>query len=386
MKSYLPNDIKDENRKIIFDILLHHPELAKVEITEKTAMSFVTVSKIVNYFTEIGILKETGESREGMGGLGRKRTVYKFNENSYVTIGLEIIGQAVRALLVNLKNQVIASRTFHTDLPFYHKDFVRVFTEIVTVMEEEAKQASSVVIGIGIGVAGAINTRSKTIRMKTVEDQEEDFHVEEIVERLKNNITYPILLENDVNASTVAEFRSLEAFDEWPEDLIHISLGEGIGAGLILNKKLHRGFNSRAGELEYLCFDEEFKKTPSSVGWLEGKLGLSALLKTYDLSDSKENKACMEYLAKKVALVITNIISVLDVDRIIISGKTIALFPEELLERIRECVGRYMDWNPAISFSAAEHMSALGAGILSLQREIGKVISAPNTAGGEQHA
>ncbi|MDM5201525.1 ROK family protein [Fictibacillus enclensis] len=386
MKSYLPNDIKDENRKIIFDILLHHPELAKVEITEKTAMSFVTVSKIVNYFTETGILKETGESREGMGGLGRKRTVYKFNENSYVTIGLEIIGRAVTALLVNLKNQIIASRTFHTDLPFYHEDFARIFKEIVTVMEEEAKQSSSVVLGIGIGVAGAINTRSKSIRMKTVEDQEEDFHFEEIVERLKSSVSYPILLENDVNASTVAEFRSLKAFDEMPADLIHISFGEGIGAGLILNKQLHRGFNSRAGELEYLCFDEDFKKTPTSVGWLEGKLGLSPIVKTFDLSNPQEREVCQEYLAKKVALVITNIISVLDVDRIIISGKTMALFSDDLLDRIKKYVGQYMDWDPTISFSAAEHMSALGAGILSMQREMGTVISAEKAAGGEKHA
>ncbi|RXZ01144.1 ROK family protein [Fictibacillus sp. S7] len=386
MKSYLPNDIKDENRKIIFDILLHHPELAKVEITEKTAMSFVTVSKIVNYFTEIGILKETGESREGMGGLGRKRTVYKFNENSYFTIGLEIIGQAVTGLLVNLKNQIIASRTFHTDLPFYHEDFARIFNEIVAVMEEEAKKTCSVVLGIGIGVAGAINTRSKTIRMKTVEDQEEDFHFEEIVERLKGSVSYPILLENDVNASTVAEFRNLEAFDEMPADLIHISFGEGIGAGLILNKQLHRGFNSRAGELEYLCFDEDFKKTPTSVGWLEGKLGLSAIVKTFDLSNPQEREACQKYLAKKVALVITNIISVLDVDRIIISGKTMALFSDDLLDGIKKNVGQYMDWDPTISFSAAEHMSALGAGILSLQREMGTVISAEKAAGGEKHA
>lgn len=51
---FLPNDIKDENRKIIFDILMQNPELAKVEIAEKTAMSFVTVSKIVNFLKKSG--------------------------------------------------------------------------------------------------------------------------------------------------------------------------------------------------------------------------------------------------------------------------------------------------------------------------------------------
>lgn len=93
LKSFLPNDIKDENRKIIFEILLQNPELAKVEITEKTTMSFVTVSKIVTFFEQIGILTTSGESRDGSGGLGRKRSVYRFNENSYVTIGIQIIGK-----------------------------------------------------------------------------------------------------------------------------------------------------------------------------------------------------------------------------------------------------------------------------------------------------
>ena len=156
MKSYLPNDIKDENRKIIFDILLQHPELAKVEITEKTAISFVTVSKIVNFFDQIGILKVTGESREGSGGLGRKRTVYRFVENSYVTIGIQIIGRRITALLVNLHSKIIYSYSMDTEIPFYSEDFTHIFEEIIMLMKKKAAETNSVVLGIGIGVDGAI--------------------------------------------------------------------------------------------------------------------------------------------------------------------------------------------------------------------------------------
>jgi predicted NBD/HSP70 family sugar kinase len=376
MKSFLPNNIKDENRKIIFDILLQHPELAKVEITEKTAMSFVTVSKIVNFFDQIGLLAATGESREGSGGLGRKRTVYRFNENSYVTIGIQTIGKKITALLVNLHSKIIDSYSIETPIPFYSEEFGSMFEEIVTRMRKKAKETNSVILGIGIGVDGAINTRKKTIRIQTQDHQEDDYNYEPIIENLTNRVNLPILLENDVNASILAEFRNLENSEEAPTDLVHISVGDGVGAGIILNKELHRGFNASAGELEYMCFDPEYRKTPSSVGWLESRLGIKTLLNTYDLKSEKDFDACVDYVSRHLALVITNIISILDINRIIISGKTIALFPERVLSSIRTYVEQYTEWTPTISVSDSMHSTAIGVAILILQQEMIKVLSA----------
>ncbi|MGE7615197.1 ROK family protein [Paenibacillus sp. NPDC101420] len=375
MKSFLPNDIKDENRKIVFDILLQHPELAKVEITEKTAMSFVTVSKIVTFFEQIGLLTVTGESREGSGGLGRKRTVYRFNENSYTTIGIQIICNTITALLINLHNKILETYSIETDIPFYSQQFTSIFVEIVEHLKNKAKEMSSVVLGIGIGVDGAINTRKKTIRMRTLPNKENDFKYEEIIENLKREVKLPILLENDVNAATVAEFRNLENSDQAPTSLIHVAAGDGVGGGLIINKELHRGVHASAGELEYMCFDSEYKRTPSSVGWLESKLAIKYLLSTYDLNSTNDVEACIDYVSKNLALTITNMISILDIDQVIISGKTVALFPERILDRTKSYVEQYTEWTPQISVSKLEQSTAIGSAILILQQEMINVIS-----------
>lgn len=376
MRSFLPNDIKDENRKIIYDILLQYPEMAKVEITERTAMSFVTVSKIVGFFEEIGILTATGESREGSGGLGRKRTVFRFNENRYVTVGIQVIGRTITALLVNLQGKIMDEYSIETEIPFYSEAFISIFEEIVDRMKIKTKEIGGEALGIGIGVDGAINIRKKTIRMRTRDYEEQDHPYEVIIERLKNIADLPILLENDVNASTLAEFRKLENDGKEAEDLVHIAVGDGIGAGIILNKELHRGFNASAGELEYMCFDMKFRKSPSSVGWLESKLGIERLMQAYDLNDEEHIKACVDYIAKHLALTITNIISLLDVNQIIISGKTIALFPERLLASIQQYVEEYTEWTPTISVSESNHSTAIGVAILIMQDEMVKVISA----------
>jgi predicted NBD/HSP70 family sugar kinase len=383
LKSFLPNDIKDENRKIIFEILLHNPEIAKVEITEKTTMSFVTVSKIVTFFEKIGILSTSGESRDGSGGLGRKRSVYRFNENSFVTIGIQIIGKKILAVLVNLHSEVISSYSADMDITFYSDEFIPHVAEIINIMKKRAEEKKAVIVGVGIGVDGAINNRKKTIRMKIDENKEEDYPYEKITQSLEDTVGLPIILENDVNASTIAEFSKLDRFGEGPSDLVQIALGEGIGAGIIIDKKLHRGYNASAGELEYMCFDTEHMKSPLSVGWLESKLDLDYLSKHFgfkanhmeEMSDADADQ-CVDYISKYLALSITNIISLLDINHVIVSGKTIILFShKQIVEKIKKYVNQFTGWEPNISASFSNDATAVGAGILSLQKEMSKVLS-----------
>lgn len=382
MKSFLPNDIKDQNRKIIFDILLQEPELAKVEVTERTTMSFVTVSKIMDFFEQIGIVSINGESKEGSGGLGRKRVMYNFNPNSYVTIGIQIIGSKVSAVLVNLYSQAIASYDTKTKVTFYEDRLSDTIEKIVQHFKKEADKFGSVIVGIGIGVDGAINERDKTIRMRSGMDKEEDYFYEEIIEKLKLQTKLPIILENDVNASTIAEFSYLDREGDGPEDLLQIALGEGVGAGLILNKKLHRGHKAGVGELEYMCFDMEYIRTPSSVGWLENKLKLEYLEETYHYAadgevqmSNTEKEESVDYVSKYLALAITNIVSLLDTQAVILSGKTISVFPKEILERTKEHIRKYTGWELDITVSEKNNLTAVGAAILALQGEMTKVIA-----------
>ncbi|MDP4171078.1 MAG: ROK family protein [Bacillota bacterium] len=375
MRSYLPNDIKDENRKIIFEILLQNPELAKVEITEKTTMSFVTVSKIVDFFHEIGLVTLSGENRDGSGGLGRKRTVYRLNENSFLTVGIQSIERNVSVVLVNLIGEVVGSFSVETNLPFHSEDFVNYFEDIINKMKKKADERGGTIIGIGLAVDGAINIRKRTVRMRVDEGVEKDFNYEEVIDMLESRVGLPVSLENDVNAATVAELKTLNSEDAGVENLVNIFVGEGIGAGIIINNELYRGMNASAGELEYMCFDENYQKTPSSIGWLEGKVKYSRLKNTYNLSTNQGIDVCIDYLSKKLALSIINIISILDIDHFILSGKSVSVFSERLLESVKSYVEQYVDWVPTISISLVENSSAIGAAILSLHNEMNEVLS-----------
>lgn len=382
MKSFLPNDIKDQNRKIIFDILVQEPELAKVDVTERTTMSFVTVSKIIDYFEEIGIVQKSGGIQEDNGKLGRKRVMYRFNPNSYSTIGVQIVGGVCSAVLLNLYGQVIASYDVDRRVTFSYEDLSGLLVEIADYFTGLTSQMDSVIVGVGIGLDAAIHKRNKTLRMRTVDNQEEDYDYEEILGQVEQEIQLPIILENDVNASTIAEFRCLDKAGEGPDDLLQITLGEGIGAGLILNKKLHRGHNSGVGEMEYTCFDVDYQKSPSQVGWLESRLGLDYLKKTYHYSVSnphemgeKERTDSIDYISRYLGMAVSNIVSLLDITYVILSGKTITALSDGILAKTREYINQYTGWELELVVSSREDATAVGAAILELEIELGKIIS-----------
>lgn len=382
MKSFLPNDIKDQNRKVIFEILLQEPELAKVELTERTTMSFVTVSKIVEHFEEIGIVTKSGESREGSGGLGRKRVVYHFNPNSYTTIGVQIIGKRASAVLINLYGKVVASYATNKKVAFAADELLKLLNEITAYFQPMAERMNSTIVGVGIGIDGAINMRKGTIRMKADGNREVDFAFEPIRDELHEALNLPVYFENDVNAATIAEFNILGRENESIENLLHIAAGEGIGAGLIIDKKLHRGNNAGVGEMEYMCFDTEYVKSPSEVGWLESRIGLDYLAEAFHYSidapgtmDLEERKAGIDYVAKHLGLAISNVVSLLDITYVILSGETISAFPQEIKEKTKEYINRFTGWELELVVSNRQDSTAVGAALLMLEKEMGKIIS-----------
>ncbi|MFV0519566.1 MAG: ROK family protein [Lachnospirales bacterium] len=377
MKALLPNDIKDQNRKIIYDILLFNSPIAKIEISKMTTMSLVTVGKIIDYFDEIGLVSASNESREGAGGLGRKRLLYDFNPNAYTSIGIQLIGNSARAILLNLKHEIIDEYIIEDEVFFWDETLVNTLIDVKKYFKTTVEKYNSEILGIGIAVDGAINTQEEKIRIKVSYIAEKEYSYSKIKDSLEEKFGVPIYLENDVNASAICEFFQLSLKIEDSNDLLEIALNSGIGSGIILNKKLYRGNKKGVGELEYLCFDLDYVAMPTSVGWLETKLNIKYLEKRFgldflDLDRSKVRNIyeCVEYISKYIALTICNAVSLLDISNIVLSGPVIKALSDEILEKVEFFVFKYTGWKLNIYASNMENASAIGAATLSIEQEI----------------
>ncbi len=377
MKSYVPSNIKDYNRKILFDILLDNPSIAKVELAEMTEISQVTIGKNIDFFESIGLVSQNGENRTGAGGLGRKRVLYDFNPNCYTSIGIQIIGYRLNAVLINLKHQIVAEYTIAEDVYIWEESTAVKVVEVYKNLEKKAKELNSKIISIGIAIDGAINKIDKTFTMKVSSSERKSFDYLKLLEDIKDVVGIDVSIENEVDSSVFAEYNKLSSNDENIKDLLEISLVSGIGAGVIVNEKLYKGNSRGVGELESMCFDIDYVSTPTSVGWLESKLLPKTLEQKFKFKfdkineiDKEAKKQCIEYVSQYVALAICNTVSLLAIQDIVLSGKIVNAFKEELLEEVEKSLFKYTGWKLNIRLSDIRNSSALGVGMLATAKEI----------------
>ena len=106
--------------------------------------------------------------------------------------------------------------------------------------------------GIGIG-APSITLHQEGIVVWAASLGWKDLPLKEILE---NRFQVPVFVENDVNLAALGE--SWYGTGKGIDDLVCISIGTGIGAGIIIGGKLYRGYSEAAGEAGYLVPDSSY--------------------------------------------------------------------------------------------------------------------------------
>jgi glucokinase len=182
------------------------------------------------------------------------------SDNLYV--GLDV-GRTIRAALVRedghiLKQQRVVSETSNPSV------FIdQLIDAINTVQEVDGARAT--VLATGIGWAGMVNHRKQRIEANPnlVDVSSYDLHKE-----LQLSTGLPVVVDNDANVAAYGEWRAGAATGS--TDVFYITMGTGIGAGLILGGRLQRGSLGFAGEFGHFKIDMEgLECACGSTGCLE---------------------------------------------------------------------------------------------------------------------
>ncbi len=183
------------------------------------------------------------------------------------------------------------------------KDFYPIIREYIDIYNCEC---------IGISCGGPLDSNTGTI---ICPPNLPNFKNTPIVELLENEFKIPAFLQNDANACALAEW--LFGAGKGTKNMVFMTFGTGLGAGLILNGKLYEGTNGNAGEVGHIRLNDDgpfgFGKNGSFEGFCSGggiaqiglKLGSEAYAKgitTPYYSPEKEN----EVNAKTISIAADN--------------------------------------------------------------------------------
>lgn len=184
-----------------------------------------------------------------------------------ILCGVDLGGTKLSAGLVHPDGRILAKSVVYDHTSLDEEGIVNYITLIVRQLVSANGFAEQDLEGIGIGFPGHVRYRDGcTITSSNLRG----FKNYPLRERLSGNFSIPVRLDNDANAQAFCEFKY--GAGRGYDDLIFLTVSSGIGAGIVLNRKIYRGMTGTAGEFGHTIVDprSEFVCTCGNRGCLMG--------------------------------------------------------------------------------------------------------------------
>jgi predicted NBD/HSP70 family sugar kinase len=320
--------IKDMNRNLLLNIIRQQGRISRKQLTEISGLSVGSVSGIVTDLLANDWIQEIGE---GDYTGGRRQTIIKLNPTAGYAIGLKLMERRVIVAITNFESEILAYQEAH----YASTDPDALVAELHTIIETVLAQANvdrSKLLGLGVGVAGVVHSADGIVHYSPYFDWRDV----PLAHLLTQRIELPVLIENDVNTLTLSE--QLFGAGRHHSSFVVMTIGRGIGMGLVINNQLYRGVGGGAGEIGHTVLSnlmsqdgvtqfstlEDLSSDPAVIAEVRASHArvddLAAVIQLADVDDAVARRA----LARSGQLLgagLANIVNILNPQLVIISGE-----------------------------------------------------------------
>ena len=167
-----------------------------------------------------------------------------------VAVGVDIGGTNVKLGLVDERGKVLLHDTFLTRDHSSKKELLDKLVEHIQLLRREAARCKLKVAGIGIGAPGPIDVERGFVYSLTNIPGWENTPLKQL---LKKILKMPVFVDNDANAMAWGEYRF--GAGRGSKHMIGLTLGTGLGGGIVMNGKLFHGPHYSAAEIGHMIID-----------------------------------------------------------------------------------------------------------------------------------
>lgn len=268
--------LREHNRARVIDALRGSPGLSRTDVMRATGLSRATVSSIVGELLESGIVVERSTPRDDAErqGTGRPPVLLALHPGAGLALGVDFGHRHLRVALADLSSQVLAERRIALDVDRSATAGLDAATELVGEVIAEAGAERDRIIGCGMGLPGPIDRLSGTVGSSVILP---GWSGEEPAPRLARRLGVPVTVDNDANLGALGE--ATFGAGRGVSDLVYVKVASGIGAGIVLGGRIHRGTRGLAGELGHVRSEPQGRLCRcGSRGCLETVAAAPALL------------------------------------------------------------------------------------------------------------
>lgn len=332
VKKLSPNEIKLNNRQMIYDYIRKHDSVSKQDIVIALNLSLPTVTQNLQYLEDQRLI-DTSQKIKNTGG--RNATAYTYIKNAKSAIGVYITANHINAVAVNLAGDMTALVKERVAFALEDDAYLKRLGEVIEQVKKKAQISADKLLGVGIAVPGLVSDDGEYVTYGPT------FHFTgKKREEIARYIPYLNRLFHDSYVAGYAETR----MDKRMQNAFYINLCNSVGGSVVIHNEIYKGDSHKGGEVghmtvvteggakcycgQYGCFDSVCR-----AGILDEYTdgNLEVFFELLEKGDQTAVKMWNQYL-DHLALAVNNIRVLFD--GVIILGGYVGAYMKEYMQEI----------------------------------------------------
>lgn len=315
----LPGHARATHRSMVLQHLFHSGPGSRADLARSTGLTRVTVSDLVGELLAEGLVAELGQDQQE-GKVGKRGTLVGLRAEAFQIVAVDLRDdELIHGALVDLMGTVLEQRSARFTSPRGEA----ALADLTEFCRELVGAATAPVLGVGVGSPGIIDDTG-TVR----EAPNRDWYDLPLAERLTAELGVPVHVANDADTAALGEFTYGGASGT---GLLVLTVGQGVGAGVVVDGALVSGHNHAAGELGHVTAVDERDTAEGPLGapgpcacgrtgCLETVLALPALRRRVAGLDPSSTDAALASVGRRLGIVLAPVVSALNLAEVVLSG------------------------------------------------------------------
>ena len=321
----LPEHGRAHNRAMVLQHLFHAGPRSRADLARSTGLTRVTVSDLVASLMAEGLVAELGVLAEGK--VGKPATMVGLRTDAYQIVAVDLTDEhQLHGAVLDLSGEIVERRS-STGAELTGQEAVDALTAFC---RELMALATYPVLGVGVCSPGVVDDEGVVLQAPN-----RGWYDVPLATTLSGALGVPVHIANDANAAVLGEFTYGGASGS---GLLVLTVGQGVGAGTVLDGALVQGHRHAAGELGHVTVVDERDDVEGAPlgpaepcacgrrGCLETLLSVPALRRRTAGLDPRATDAALASVGHRLGIVLAPVVSALNLAEIVLSG------PPDLLD------------------------------------------------------
>ncbi len=262
------DDVRRLNQSAVFQIVHRHGPVSRVDIAAQLNLSPAAVTNITSDLIERGLVFEARKADRG--GVGRRRVLLEIAYDAAYVAGIKVSNAGLTCALTNLNAEVVHA----AGRPLASTEPGAVVDAIEAAFSDLAAAVGRPLAALGVNLPGLVDADRQTVRHSPLLGWSQV----PLGQLLHDRLGVSVVVENDVNALALAEAWFGRGREH--DGFLVVTLGRGVGLGIIINGEVYRGPHGGAGEFGHVLLDPSGPATRfAAPGTVEAFLSDDALVR-----------------------------------------------------------------------------------------------------------